>query len=171
MFKKIWLLLGSIFFSVGVLLGVIAAGIFAFIASRHDQLANTEVTDWIPVIVLLPLALTFGSLGAIFLLYHAHKKRRHRWLLDFGTPVWANVLGFEDNWNIQVNGRPATVLVASYGNMQFVSGPLDNNDRMHIGEHVKVLLHPDNNNKYTFDFMNESNLIPFEPPQPLQGTN
>jgi len=232
MFKKIWLLLGSIFFGVGLLLGVVAAGIFLFTATNRNRIMNDSapvtavivditrsttrdgdmrntayieyefddeiyfaplrwwssgmrvgqpieiyvnrqdpyqfITDgiiaWLPVIILSPMALLFGGLGAGFLIYHACKKKRHRWLLDFGTPVWANVEGFEENWRIQVNGRPATVLVASYNNMRFVSSPLDNNDRAHIGEHVKVLIHPEDNNKYTFDFANESYLMPSEPP-------
>jgi len=122
----------------------------------------------IPVYVLGGIGAIFSILGASFLFAHKRRRRRHRWLLDFGMPVWANVLGAQDNWNIQVNGRPATSLVAAYNNMEFVSGPIDNNDLASIGEHVKVLLDPDNYNRYTFDFKNESYLEPLEPPKPLQ---
>ena len=59
--------------------------------------------------------------------------------------------------------------MASYNNMRFVSGPVDNNDLAQIGEHVKVLIDPDDNNKYTFDFMNESHQMPFEPPAPIKS--
>ena len=141
--------------------------------SRHNprQFVSTGMMPWLPVMIISIFPIVFGGIGAGFLIHHARNKKRHRWLLEFGTPVWANVLGLDDNWSIRVNGRPATVLVASYGNMRFVSGPLDNNDLMHmrhVGEHVKVLIHPDNSNRYTFDFKNESYLTPFEPPKPLQ---
>ena len=79
MFKKIWLLLGSIFFSIGLLLGVITVIVFAVTTGSR----NRVISDSIPttaVIVLLPLALTFGIIGASFLIVHVRKKKRHRWL-------------------------------------------------------------------------------------------
>ena len=121
---------------------------------------------WIPVLVLGILAVVFGSIGAGFLLAQRHKRRRAQWLFEYGTPVWAVVQGTEANWRIQINGRPATVLVATYKNMRFVSSALDNNDLVNIGTHVKVLLHPHDNNKYAFDFNGESYLEPTEPPTP-----
>ena len=236
MHKKIWLLLGSIFLGVGIVLSITVAVLNGVTAMRHGRVRSDSVPvtaqiieitrgvtqggnahhtafieyefegevftaqlrwwssrmyvgqpveiyvnrynprefvhsgilDILPFIIMLPIAVVFNGLGVGFLAHHSRKKKRHRWLLDFGTPVWANVLGFEENWSIQINGRPATVLVATYNNMKFISGPLDNNDRANIGEHVKVLLHPEDNNKYTFDFANESYLMPLEPPVPLQ---
>ena len=125
----------------------------------------------IPVLVMAPMLLIFGGLGVGFLMKHASIKRRHRWLLDFGTPVWANIIEVTEDWRGgRVNGRPPKVVVAAYENMRFVSGPVDNNDLMHMGrnQHVKVLIHPENSNRYTFDFKNESYLTPLDPPKPLQ---
>jgi len=131
------------------------------------EFVMTWAAYWIPVGILLGLGVIFGSIGTGFLIANRRKQRKFRWLLEYGTPIWANVLGTEENWNIRINGQPATVLVAAHGHMQFVSGPLDNNDLMTIGEHVKVLLHPDNANKYVFDIHNESFLTPHQPPAPL----
>jgi len=122
---------------------------------------------WIPVGILLGLGLIFGSVGAGLLIFKRRKQRNRIWLLDFGTPIWANVIGTQQDWRIQVNGQPATVLVATHGHMEFISGPLDNNDLMNIGEHVKILLDPENANKYVFDIHNESFLVPTHPPAPL----
>ena len=237
MHKKIWLILGSVFLGVGLILAAVALTIYGFTATRRNRVLNDSipitavivditsgaggdgemhrrayieyeigqelfvvplrwwtsgmfvgqpveihvnrqdprqfVTDgmlqWLPVLIILPLGGLFGIIGAAFLLVHVKKRSRQRWLLDFGTPVWANVLGLEENWHIRINGRPATVLIATYNNMRFVSGPVDNNDLVNIGDHVKVLLHPENNNRYAFDFMNESHLIPLEQPKPLQN--
>ena len=132
----------------------------------HD-FVSAGILHMLPVFILGGIGAIFGILGAIFLFVHKLKRRRHRWLLDFGMPVWANVLGTQDNWNIQINGRPATSLVAAYKNMEFVSGPIDNNELASIGEHVKVLMDADNYNRYTFDFRNESYLEPLEPPAAL----
>jgi len=144
--------------------------IFVSRQNPHD-FATTGMFHRIPLLVLLGLMVIFGGIGSGFLIYEKHKKRKFQWLLHYGTPVWANVLGTDENWNIQVNGRPATVLVAMYGNMRFVSGPLDNNDLANIGEHVKVLLDPSNYNKYMFDFKNECYREPLESPAPLTEVN
>ena len=125
----------------------------------------------IPALVLGILAVVFGSVGTGFLLYELYKRRKFGWLLQYGTPVWANVLGIDENWNIQVNGRPAQVIVASYGNMRFTSRAVDNNDLANLGEHVKILLDPGNYNRYMFDLQNECFREPLEPPQPLANHN
>ena len=161
MHKNVIVILGGVFLGVGALMGVLSAVLYFAIIPR--------AAAWIFLVVMLPIVLTFGILGACFLLYHSRKMKRHQWLLEYGTAVWANVLGVEENWSIIVNGRPAKVLVASYNNMRFVSGPVDNNDLAQVGEHVKVLIDPDDNNKYTFDFMNESHRMPFEQPAPLNS--
>ncbi|MCL2377707.1 MAG: DUF3592 domain-containing protein [Defluviitaleaceae bacterium] len=142
------------------------------LVSRQNphEFVNTWPFYWIPVGILLGMAIIFGGLGIGFLIYERRKGRKFQWLLEYGIPVWANVLGTEENWRIQINGRPATVLTASYGNMQFTSGPVDNNDLMTIGEHVKVLLDPDDATKYVFDFHNDSYLMPDKPPTPLAGS-
>ena len=141
------------------------------IVSRQNprQFITTGVMHLIAVFILLGLAVIFGSIGAGFLLYELHKKRKFQWLLEYGTPVWANVLGIDENWNIQVNGRPAMVIVASYGNMQFTSRAVDNNDLVNLGEHVKILLDPGNYNRYMFDLQNECFREPLEPPKPLNN--
>jgi len=122
---------------------------------------------WFPVFLPSIFFVTFGGVGAILLFIQWRINARSRWLYDFGTPVWANVLGIDDNWNITVNGRPAQVIIATYGNMQFRSGPLDNNDLMNVGQHVKVLIDPNNANRYAFDLHNESYLMPHEDPQEI----
>ena len=132
-----------------------------YVALRQNTQASVY---WIPVGILLGMAVIFGSLGAGFLIHERRKRRKFQYLLEYGVPIWANVLGTEDNWRIQVNNQPATVLVAMHGHMRFTSGPLDNNDLMHIGEHVKILLDPDNADRYVFDLHNESHLMPQNPP-------
>jgi len=233
MHKKAFKIVGVVFFSVGLFLGLIAIILYATLGQSHRRIANdsdlvtaiiveidvrrgadgdirrvyveyeaggmiiTAPLRWsstsmfvgqpvdilvsrqnphefvskfafylIPVWILLGLGVIFGGIGAGFLVYQRRKRRKFLWLLEYGTPIWANVLGTDDNWNIQVNGQPATVLIAAYGKMQFVSGPLDNNDLMNIGEHVKVLLHPEDANIYVFDFKNESYRMPDKPPAP-----
>jgi len=131
------------------------------------RFVTTGLLHLLPLMILSGLMIVFSGLGGGFLIYEKYKRRKFEWLLHYGTPVWANVLGTDENWNIQVNGRPATVLIAVYGNMRFVSSALDNNDLAHIGEHVKILLDPGNYNKYMFDFKNECYREPLEPPKPL----
>jgi len=143
-----------------------------FVSRQNPRdFVNAGMIHRIPLLILLGLMVVFCGIGSGFLIYEKRKKRKFEWLLHYGTPVWANVLGTDENWSIQINGRPAMVLVATYGNMRFVSGPLDNNDLANIGEHVKVLLDPGNYNKYMFDFNNECSRQPLEPPAPLAGTN
>jgi len=238
MHKRVLSILGTVFLSVGLLMGVIALILYATIGSNYRRIAGDSVRVtativditvrpgadgnvhrvyveyesggiivhaplnwssssmfvgqpvnllvsrqnphefvstfafyWIPVGIMLGLMVIFGGIGTGFLIGDKSRRRKFRYLLEYGTPVWANVLGTQDDWRIQVNGRPATVLIASYGQMQFRSQPLDNNDLMNIGEHVKVLIHPENANKYVFDFHNESYLIPQHPPAPLEDTS
>ena len=215
MHKKVFSILGGVFFGIGMLLLVVAAGFGVFrwnviansdrvtgtiidIVDRGDsrqvtvryevggeeiirrlnwwssdmrtgqpiellvrryyphRISSPGIIGWLPVLIIGPQAVVFGGIGAGFLLYNKRKKNLRRWLLENGNPIMADVLGTEDNWSMTVNGRPATVLVATYNNMRFVSGPLCNNDLMNLGEQVKILLHPDDANKYIFDFNNES---------------
>ena len=124
------------------------------------RFSSAGIMGWLPTIILSALGLPFAITGAILFIVDKRKRRLHHWLLQSGIPVWANVEGTEANWSIQVNGRPATVLVATYNNLRFASRPLDNNDLMNIGERVKIFIHPDNANKYTFDLKNESQREP-----------
>ena len=121
---------------------------------------SAGIIGWIPVIILAGLGILFGGLGAVFLIWEKRKRNLHEWLLRYGTPIWADVQGTEPNWSIQVNGRPATVLVATHNNMRFVSDPLNNNDLMALGEQVKVFIDPSNADKYTFDLKEESHRLP-----------
>lgn len=121
-------------------------------------------------------ATVFGIVGGTFvltglgmLIAYARMENRHKWLLENGTPVWAEVVGVEDNMSIMINGRPAKMLVATYKNARFTCSRVDNNILMNLGSHVKVLLHPDDANKYTIDLKDESRLQPFEPPQTIKG--
>ena len=138
--------------------------------SAHNprNIVSGDSFVWVTVLVLSIIGGVFTILGAGFLIARSRMVKRHRWLLDFGIPVWANVLGADENWNIVVNGQPAMVLLASYGNMQFVSGAVSNNDLAFVGEHVKVFYDPDNFSRYTFDLKNESARMPFEDPKPLE---
>ena len=136
-----------------------------FVGQRIDIMVNRQnphefttdsILEWLAPIILFPIALPFTILGISFLIVHVRKDKMHKWLLEYGTPIWAEVIGTDANWNIRVNNRPATVLRATYNNMEFVSGPVDNNDLAHVQDKVKILLHPDNFNKYAFDLHNES---------------
>ena len=118
------------------------------------------IIGWIAVIILSGLGITFGGLGASFLIWERRKRNLHEWLLRYGTPIWADVQGTEPNWSIQVNGRPATALVATHNNMRFVSGPLNNNDLIAVGGRIKVFLDPNDADKYTFDLKGESHRMP-----------
>ena len=130
---------------------------------------STGILHRLPLIILGSLGFIFATIGAVFLLVERNRRRKFEWLLHYGTPVWAEVLGTDSNWSIVINGRPATVLVAEYNNMRFVSHAIDNNDLQHIGDHVKVLYDPNNANKYVFDFKNESFLQPMEQPKKQSG--
>ena len=167
MHKKVGLILGIVFLSVGIFLGIVGLIVHVAVNNSPHRFVTTGILHLLPLMILSGLMVIFIGLGAGFLIYEKYKKRKFEWLLHYGTPVWANVLGTDENWSIQINGRPAMVLVAMYGNMRFVSGPLDNNDLANIGEHVKVLLDPGNYNKYMFDFKNECYREPLEPPVPL----
>lgn len=118
------------------------------------------IIGWLPTLILSGIGLIFGVLGTIFLIVEKRKQRLHHWLLNYGVPVWADVQGTEPNFSIQINGRPATVLVATFNNLRFTSGPINNNDLLHIEERVKIFIHPDDADKYTFDFIGESQREP-----------
>jgi len=139
-------------------------GTIELLVSNQDpyRVRSAGIVGWLGVIIPLSLALPFGGIGTGFLIYTMRKHRLHQWLLYYGTPVWADVQGTEANWSIQVNGRPATVLVATYKNMRFTSRAINNSELIHVGDRVKVLIHPDNANKYTFDFMNECQREPLD---------
>jgi len=119
----------------------------------------------IPVWILAGLTAIFGIIGAVFFIVDKRKIRKQEQLFEYGDAIWAKVEGTESNWAIQVNGRPATVLVATHGHMRFTSDPLDNNDLMAVGEHVKVIIDPENANRYVFDIHNASFIMPKEQPK------
>jgi len=132
------------------------------VVSRQNprEFTSNSILNWLVPIIMLPLFLTFGGLGLGFLIAESRRKKMQEWLFEYGTPIWAEVLGTEDNWSIQVNGRPAMVLVAEYNNMRFTSTPLDNNDLSYVEQRVKIFLHPDNFNKYAFDIRGEGYRTP-----------
>ena len=135
------------------------------LVDRNDptRFVSAGFVGWLGVFIPGVLAAVWLLVAAILLLVHRGIGARRRWLFDFGIPVWATVLGYDENWRVVVNGRPAEVIVAEYENMRFTSGPLDNNDLMRIGTHVKVLFDPNDANRYAFDIHNESYLMPAEP--------
>lgn len=106
---------------------------------------------WITVLITTSLGLIFGAIGVVLTLQERRKKQIREWLFANGVSVWADVQGYEDDWSIVVNGRPATVLVAEYETMRFVSEPLCNNDMRNIRDKVRLILHPNDFNIYTFD--------------------
>jgi len=116
------------------------------------------------VLIFPGIGMIFLVLGVVFLLVAMRKRRLRNWLFENGKAVWAHVQGTEANWSIQVNGRPATVLVATHGSMRFVSEPVNNRKLANVGEHIKILIHPDNPDRYAFDFFDESPLRPAEQP-------
>ena len=136
--------------------------------SRHNPHSFIEggVSGWITQIVMFPFMAIFGGIGAMFLIMDIRARAMRKWLFQHGTPVWANVQDVVADWSMRVNGQPATVLKATHKFMQFTSTPLDNNDLMHIGEHVKVLLHPEKPKFYAFDIHGESRLLPERAPEP-----
>ena len=135
--------------------------IFVSQDNPRDFVSDSPVGTWVALPIFLP-GFIFIVLGASFLMYESRRKKRRQWLLEYGTPVWADVQGTEDNWSVHINGRPATVLVATRGHKRFVSGPLNNNDLSHVGERVKIMLDPDNYDRYEFDIYNESSRQPDE---------
>ena len=139
--------------------------------SRQDpyRFVQGGILGWTAQLILFPFMAVFGGVGAMLSYKELRSRALHKWLMQHGTPVWANVLGVVPNWNIRVNRRPAMVLEATYRFMQYTSGPLDNIDMMHIGEHVKVLLHPENPSLYTFDIRDESDLRPENAPEMLSA--
>jgi len=157
---RVFAIIGAIFFVIGTMLTV---GL-GFMAVHLYSSPGNEFYQQPWAFVFPGIGLIFGIIGTIFLLIAFHKHKRRRWLLENGEPVWAHVQGTDVNHNIQINGRPVAVLVATYKQMRFVSDPISNRKLVNVGEHVKVLLHPDNYDRYTFDFNNESHLHPSEPP-------
>jgi len=69
-----------------------------------------------------------------------------------------DVVGLQHSTNVFINGRPARVLAATHQNMRFTSEPLDNKDIKNLGTTVKVIVHPDDPDKYVFDFAAEREL-------------
>jgi len=136
--------------------------------NRQDphRVVEAGIFGWKLQIILLPFTVVFGGFGVMMIHADIRSRTSRKWLLQHGTPVWANVQGILNNWGISVNGRPAIVLKAAYGLMQFTSDPLDNADLIQIGVHVKVLLHPEKPNIYAFDIHDESGLHPVNAPAP-----
>jgi len=123
---------------------------------NHERFITDISFKWISLVVGLPIGIVFAAIGAGFM-YHISKQRKnHRWLLDYGHPIIATVEGFDKNFAVRINGRPTTVVVATFENMEFVSNPLSNNELKLIGDKVKVFVDPENSDNYTFDFKNES---------------
>jgi|GEM_PF-5948337 len=165
MMARIFTIIGSVFFAVGlglvIGLGYMANYLFNSPSSGNDFYQNH-------LVLLFPgIGMIFLALGTIFLIIALFKRRFRKWLLENGKPIWAQVQGTSVDWRVQVNGRPMTVLVANHGTMRFESEPVNNRLLANIGEntHVKVLLHPDNPDRYAFDFNNESPLCPAESPK------
>ena len=125
-----------------------------------QEFIQPGVQAWVGPIVAFSIALPFTIVGVVFLVIVSRKNKMRQWLFENGTPIWAEVIGTDINRVIRVNNRPATVLVASYNNMEFVSDPVDNNDLVHVQDKVKIFLHPDDFNKYAFDITNESYRTP-----------
>jgi len=161
---RIFRIIGVVFFLVGLGL-TIGLG---FLAAELFNSPGNDFYQFHLVLIFPGIGVIFLVLGLVFLLVAMHKRKARNWLMDNGRPVWAVVQGTEANWNIQINGRPATVLVATYKSMRFVSGAVSNRELQQIGEHVKVLIHPDNPDRYVFDFVDESPLRPAEPPEKQQ---
>ena len=132
------------------------------LVSRKDpnNFVRSGIAGRLDVIAPLVATAGVGGIGTIFLISEIHKRLWHQWLLKYGTPVWATVSGTEANMKIKVNGRPATVLVATYKGERFVSEPINNDEYMSLGERVKVLMHPAKASRYTFDFKNASHRTP-----------
>ena len=136
------------------------------VSSRDPSRFIDSGDEWFIFLIFGIISIVFMVLGAGFLLSDMRSRAMGRWLLQHGTPVWAYVHGVGANDSLMVNGRPATVIYATYRNMQFISGPLNNSDLINLGEYVKVLFHPNNPDRYTFDLHNKSHLTPLEAPAP-----
>jgi len=140
------------------------------LVSRQDPYVFVDggITGWLMPVIFFSMAGIFCGIGVVLLVFEERARYLRNWLLHNGTPVWAIVQEINTDRNYHGSNRPATFLVATYKHMQFRSAPLDNNVlmNMNLGEYVKVLIHPDNANRYIFDFFNESNLQPLEAPAP-----
>jgi len=144
-----------------------------FLGQRIDIIVNRQnptefmtnsILEWLAPLILFPMSLPFAGIGLGFFIANSRKAKMRKWLFENGTPIWATVVGTDENRSIQVNGRPALVLLATYNNMEFVSDTIDNNDLAHVKDHVKVFLHPENFNKYAFDITNEGWRMPADSP-------
>ena len=105
------------------------------------------------VFLLIPgiTGLVFGGLGIAFSVKRKNRISLNNWLLSYGKPVWAKVLGVEFCESIVVNNTPARRVIAEYNYMQFESAPVTNNELSTLGETVKVYLHPDDHEIYYVD--------------------
>lgn len=107
---------------------------------------------WLFSIAPMFMGFVIFSIGAIFLMTIKRKGKLHGWLLQHGTPIWADVVGTEENRRVVINGCHPTVLVATYNNMRLISDSVSNKELQNVGERVKILLHPDDPDKYVFEF-------------------
>ena len=126
----------------------------------HEIIA-AGIAGWRPYIFMAMFAITLLYARKRLLADEKRRLKLHKWLLDHGTPIWANVKCVEEDNRMQVNNAPAIVVVANTKDEIFISQPVNNIDLSHLGAQVKILIHPNNTRKYTFDFFNES---VYEPP-------
>ena len=167
MIIRVFTILGAVFFVVGL---AVTVGL-GLLASYLFNSPGNDFYQFHLVLIFPGIGMIFLVLGIIFLMVAMRKRRLRNWLFENGKPVWARVQGIESQTNAGGGYGEfimhSTVLVATYENMRFVSDQVRHPNRLmsQLGEHVKVLIHPDNPDRYIFDFANESPLRPAEQPK------
>lgn len=112
-------------------------------------ITNNTIDFLLPILFGI-VGLIFSIVGLIFLIGILRKSKLHKWLLANGDLIEATIIGSDFNRSIIINGRPATVLVAEYENMRFISQPINNNKILPTGTKIDILVHPNDKTKYTF---------------------
>ena len=128
------------------------------------HLVSAGVIGYLAPIILGAVGLPFLGVGLGFLLSFKKEARKRDYLFSAGVAIMADVVGVEKDWRVTINGRPGKMLVATYGNQEFRSGLVDNNDLANLGDKVKILLDPQDHASYVFDFHNESIALPTDWP-------
>jgi len=134
---------------------------------NHDEFIHVGLADWFTSLIFGGLSLIVCGAGTVSLIKARRKKKLDTWLLEYGIPAWATVVGLEivKDPDFDYESSPDKILVAVYNGKRLKSETLENPDYLKVGKHVKVLFHPENNDIYTLDLFNKSSLEPSQPPE------
>ena len=117
---------------------------------RDNPASVRSTSNMLNFLILIPagLGIIFGGIGMYILVLERRRIFLNNWLISYGKPVWANIIGVDICHSIMINNVPARKVIAEYNLMQFQSEPVTNRDLSTLGSTVRVYLHPDNPDIY-----------------------